>query len=297
MFNYFLPGVAKETVAPGEKLDHAFLATLGLSSVLADVHRVPGDATVTYMQKGPSGCPGGTVIAPVRKHSGPPQVLVNDGLQTWTSTREGKVWIGRITKDPVSPRELERIELIAGEDVPDETGNLWRIPIARAPHWNLPYGTLPQSYTFDEQGETQAHLLPKFEWLWDLAGEIQAWYAANRRLPDDATDEEKQEHAKVVRLPFSKLVQYAGRILGVNYRVGFAELTALHQAGAPVLTNNTVHAICQACYGWQVVEEAKKKTPASDSGPAPSSSPSTTGDAIPPAAPGTDPAAEPSPPR
>ena len=58
--------------------------------------------------------------------------------------------------------------------------------------------------------------------------------------------------------PFGWLVKMAARILAVNYRLGPAELNVLADRGSPVLTSDTVHAICQAAYGWEVREEAKK---------------------------------------
>lgn len=294
MFNYFLPGVKKETVAPGDKLDHAVLATLGLGEVLADLRDVPSDAQVVYANVGPASG-GGTFIVPTRKYSGVPQVRYDASLQNWKAANGGKFWLGWMAKDRPEVRDLERKELVAGEEIEDEQGNVWKVPIARAPHWNHTYGTLPQSYTFDDCGNPVPQLMPRFQWLWDLSGEIQQWYSSNADAIIAAQAEQQADSpppAPKTKAPFTRLVQYAARILAVNYRVSFVELNALHSAGLAVLTNDTVHSICQATYGWVLEEEVKKKSPTPDSADRPNSMPSTTGDGTPVVAPGTVPAAE-----
>lgn len=270
MFNYFLPGLTKAQVAPGETLDRDVLARVGLADVLSDCTRVPQHASVSDVRKGCGG-QAGCVIAPVRKHKGEPGTVFSHDLMTWKAVTG--YWIGWENNVPVSPQDLERLALIGGSEVADDGGRTWLIPIARAPHHGYEFGALPQSYTFGDDGEPTPHLVPSHAWLWELAGQIRDWYLAEAGPEEDATPLEKAQHE---RLPFTQLVKYAARILGVNYRLGPAELNVLHWLGAPVLTQAMVHRCCQTTYGWEVLEQAKKKPPASASAAAPSSSASTT---------------------
>lgn len=294
MFNYYLPGKTREQVAPGDKLEADLLRTAGLltadgGGVLADCTRVPAHASVLEVQRGPDG-KAGTVIAPVRKHSGEPGCFYSPTLQTWSPVRPGQLWIGYEHSVPFSPRLLERWNLVGGAEVSDEQGHVWIVPIARAPHYEHPFGTLPQAFTFDPAtGEPVPHLLAKFTWLWELAGEIREWYLAAAGPGSEATPEDKAT-APAAR-PFADLVRYAARILSVNYRIGQAELTVLFGLGTAVLTQETVHAICQATYGYEVLDLAKKNAPASAAAVAPSSSLSPIGDKTPAASPATAPAA------
>jgi hypothetical protein len=293
MFNYFLPGATKEQVAKGDKLDHDVLRNFGLGDALSDVHRVPEHATVIDQKIGPAGGPG-AVIAPVNPYKGPPDCFCDPLYQVWEACRGGRYWIGyskrhdpkRVPFQAITPQDIERFDALGGVPVADHGGREWAIPVCRAPNFGFEFGTLPQSYTLDpESGETQSHLQTDFAWLWDLAGQIRDWYIADLGPTEDATPAEKAAFKKP---EFSKLVGFAARLLGVNYRISPVELNVLHKLGVQLLTRDSVHPICRAAYGWEVLELAKKKPPEGTTDPAASFSPSTTGDATPPAAPGID---------
>lgn len=270
IFYYFLP-VSKDKLQVGDELDRDVLAEHGLADVLADVRRVPAHASVCGVSgnKGPGG-QSGVIVAPVSKHRGVPGIVGNDPLrQAWRP--RGKAWVGIATGAIPTPLDLERWKTIGGYKLEDPQHYEWQVPVARA-SW-MEFGTLPQSYKFDERGEPVPNLQPEFVWLWTLAGLVHDWYLS-QEPPEDATPAERAEHQP---RPFAELVKAAARVLAVNYRVGLAELNFLHDLGRPVLTQQTVHAICQTLFGWEVLEEAKKKQPAAAE-PAPaSSSPSTTG--------------------
>ena len=293
MFNYYLPGKTREQVAPGDQLNADVLRSVGLlaadgGGVLADCTRVPAHASVLDVQKGPDG-KAGTVIAPVRKHSGEPGCFYSPTLQTWQPVRPGLLWIGHEQSVAFSPRLLERWQIVGGAEVSDDNKHVWIVPIARAPYQQYAFGTLPQAYTFDPvTGEPVPHLLDRYTWLWELAGEIRDWYLAAAGPASEATPAEKAAHQA---RPFSDLIRYAARILGVNYRLGPAELNVLFSLACPVLTQETVHTICQATYGYEVLDAAKKNAPGGADEPAPSSSPSPTGEKTPAASPATGPAA------
>jgi hypothetical protein len=211
MFNYFIPGKTKEELAPGDKLDHDLLRSVSphLAGALRDVHKVPAHASVANVQRGPAGT-SGVVIAPVMVHRGPPDCFYDGSLQQWEPAHGGRYFIGYLKNAAVSAQDLERWETTGGIDVADDSGQKWLVPIARAPHFGVEYGTLPQSYTLDpDSGEPTPHLVPSWTWLWELAGEIRDWYASQEELPEDATPAEKAAH---VKRPFTELVRYAGRI-------------------------------------------------------------------------------------
>lgn len=268
VFYYFLPRIAKETVQIGDELSPAVLAEHGLAEILADVRRVPAHAAVSYVHNsnGPGGQPG-TIITPVSKHNGAGLIGNLPDRQTWVAVGDGKkLWVGALTKSPPSPLDLERWQTIGGYRVADPQSYEWLVPVARAPQ--MQFGTLPQSFTFGPAGEVIPNLQPQYQWLWELGRDIRDWYVAESGPSKEATPAEQAAH---VRLPFTWLVREAARILGVNYRVGLAELNLLHTLGRSVLTQSTVHAICQTVYGWEVFEEAKKNETAEEESTAPSS--------------------------
>lgn len=294
VFYYFLPKVPKERVAVGDELDRDVLAAAGLAEILADVRRVPIHASVSQVNEsvGPGKLPG-TVITPVSKHRGVGPIGNFPDRQTWRPIGNGThAWVGALTKDPPTPLDLERWQPIGGLKVTDPTSYEWLVPVARAAQLDLPYGTLPQSYSFDAQGEPVPSLLPQYAWLWELGREIQDWYASQMPLEgDDVTPEERAAHRPQ---PLAWLIKAAAKVLGVNYRVGLAELNLLHELGRPVLTQETAHTICQQVVNYELVTQAKKKPPDSDSARPPSSMPSSPGAEIPPAFPGTAPVGAPS---
>lgn len=277
IFYYFLPKLAKEAVASGGEFDRQVLAAAGLVSAvpgqspgpLEDVRKVPVHASLctVHNNAGPGGQPG-TLICPVSKLRGPPPIVTPAlDRQIWRPVGDGsKLWIGALKSETPKPQDLERWETIGGAIVKDDAGCEWRVPVGRAPHLGLEFGTLPQSYTFGEDGEPKGNLSPAYTWLWQLASDVRDYY---RSVPpgDDATPEEKAAYEPP---SFNWLIKQAARILAVNYRVGPAELSFLHALGHGVLTQHTVHAIAQACFGLEVLEEAKKKPPDGESSPPPS---------------------------
>jgi hypothetical protein len=286
---YFLPRIAKERVARGDELDRELLAAHGLAEVLADVRRVPEHGSVSFVHDsvGPGQQPG-TVITPVSKHRGQGPIGNLPGQQTWQPIGDGKkAWVGALTKDPPSPLDLERWKLVGGLDVIDPGSHAWTVPVARAAGMGLEFGTLPQSYTFNADGEPIPNLLPQYAWLWELGAQIRDWYAS--QTPPEGDDVTPEERAAFRPRPVAWLIKAAAKVLGVNYRVGLAELNLLHELGRPVLTQETAHTICQQVVNYELVEEAKKKPLESDSPPAPSSSPSNPGAVTPPASPGIAP--------
>lgn len=249
-FYYFFKNRRVDEIARGEELDVALLTHYGLHETLADVRKVPLHATLSNV--GSNAGPGnscGALLVIGSKYTGAPDIVTithPKDLQKWVCVNEEKgLWLGVLKADPPRPQDLERFKVIGGGTVTDPQHYEWTLPVARALAHGMPYGTLPQSYRFDEQGEPQPVLDKAYEWLWNLAGEVKDWYVAS--------DSEN-------RRPHAWLVKTAAKLLGVNYRVGIPELNLLQEVGRSVLHQQTVGAICQACYGWEVLEEAKKNS-------------------------------------
>lgn len=251
-FYYFFRGRTVEDLAHGEEINHNLLAEYGLAETLSDVRKANaagGQAIVSNV--GSNAGPGkscGTVLTVNCRFTGSPRLIGNDPAQQhWVAANEEKgLWIGVLKGELPRPEELMRLETIGGYRVTDRQHYEWLIPVARAVPEKMPFGMLPQSYKFGSDGEPQPILDPKYQWLWDLSGEIMDWYR-------DSDAGQPRPHAW--------LVKTAAKLLGVNYRVGLAELNLLHDLGRSILNETTVGRICQACYGYEILEEAKKNSP------------------------------------
>ena len=254
-FYYYFPNRSPAELVQGEELNHNFLAEFGLSEVLADVRRIPlhGHVGPVNSNAGP-GKTCGVVLTVNGKYAGPPPKTGNwPDLQTWKPLRADKTaWIGVMKNELPRPEDLERLDIVFGPKVKDEGHYEWRVPCARAVHHGMPYGNLPQSYRFNDEGEPLPVLNSRWEWLWQLSGEIVDFYRA------ETTDQRKPE---------AWLVKQAARLLAVNYRLGLAELNFLFDLGRPVLQKDQVHLIAQASYGFEVLEEVKKKSPDEETAP------------------------------
>lgn len=268
-FYYYFPNVTAEQLSRNGQLNREILASAGVDELLADVVRVPQHAAVCDVHKGRG--PGGTsgvVLGISTRHGGsPPHVgnfpdrqkwIPREDLQRAAPVPAGQpiqCYLGWLETDPPASRDLERWAMVPGYTVNDAHNYEWQIPVGRSPREGFEYGTLPQSYLLAD-GEAAGVLQPSYQWLWELSGRIRDWYRNDDGPAEGATPEEIAQHQ---RPPFGWLVVQAARLLAVNYRVGHAELNALHRVGREVLTQATVHAICQASFDWQIVDEAKKK--------------------------------------
>lgn len=254
-FFYFFKNKRVDDLARGEEINHNLLAEFGLAEVLADVRKAPAHATATTV--GSNAGPGnscGAILTVGTKHSGAPAHIGNHpDRQHWVPLNDaGDAWIGVMKNELPRPEDLERFEIIYGGLVTDRQHLEWIVPVCRAAQEGMPFGTLPQSYSFDANGEPLPQLDSSFRWLWNLSGEIQDYYRPGQKERD-----------------FKWLVKAALKLLAVNYRIGVRELNLLHELGRPILTNNTAARIAQASYGWEVLEEAKKNLPEKEEPTAP----------------------------
>ncbi|MGV3605211.1 MAG: hypothetical protein ACO1RA_02305 [Planctomycetaceae bacterium] len=258
-FLYFIANVTEADLNKNGLLDRAILKAKGLDDVLSDVVQVPAHASLAEVKRlvGPGGNVG-VVLAPVSKHYGVPELVTFDpDRQKWFDRGNG-VWIGITTADdPPNAQGLERWTVIPGTIVADEQTQQWKIPIARWPSAGLEYGTLPQTYTFDDDGKPLAKVQSKYAYIWQLAGQVRDFFFTLHNAPDDNSTPEERANYKAPE--FDWLVIQAAIILGFNYRLGLKEINVLASLGRDILTQTTVTAICQSIYGMEVFEIAKKK--------------------------------------
>jgi len=256
---------------------------VGLGRSLDGVRRVVKQIVVDEIPKGPDDKPG-LIVYPV-----PTQGIQDEPTgyfpkrQTWLDPFESKqppFWIGWLKKSPPSPDDLVRDTIAPGIGMRDAHNRLWEIPVARSSL--APTGLLPKWWRFGPNGQSVGVVKDEFQELWTRAGQIWDYYNysnwRHRRdagddlnydrpddLPEDDEDDTPPPGAHESQAWLRSQAVYA---LGVNYRLDWAELNALHAAGLPVLDDQRVHAACQILIHAEFVDEYKKKEP-----PAPSPTP------------------------
>lgn len=257
-FLYFIANVTEADLNKNGLLDRAILKAKGLDDVLSDVVQVPAHASLAEVKRlvGPGGNVG-VVLAPVSKHYGVPELVTFDpDRQKWFDRGNG-VWIGITDGKIPGSQALERWQLITGYEVKDPSTQVWIAPICRSPKKGYQYGGLRQTYRFDPSGCPLSSISSDHRCLWELSGVCREFYSQLFNPPDnDATPEEK---AAYVEPDFLLMVGYAVSLLAANYRLGMPEINVLAELGRDVLTNTTVHAICQASFDIELLVNAKKK--------------------------------------
>lgn len=275
-FLYFIPNVTPDQLAPNGVLDRERLSQAGIAEVLADVLRAPEHASLCGVnrQNGP-GDQAGTVLVPVSPATGVPECVIYDPpRQVWRPMLQGDGWAGVITTELPGALDLCRWDMVRGYAATDSATQVWQVPLARRQH--AEYGYLPQVFTFDGACRPRGTVSRSARWLWDLSAEIAEGYANQADRP----------------LNLVWLAAQAVKILGFNYRLGPSEINLLAELGREMLTDYFVHFVCQAVYGLDLLETAKKKEPETPTESALNSCSLTTGDAIPPGSPITLPVTE-----
>jgi autotransporter passenger strand-loop-strand repeat protein len=218
------------------------IAKAGLQDVLSG-----GPVTSAMVGSGGPGGGGGIYVA-----SGD-GVISTSALSGWKPRGEG-VWIG-LDGDMPSESELRRQDIVRGVGVTLADGEPWEVPVGRL---CLSPGetSLPQRFGLGDDGSTVREVAPAYARLWELAGDV---FQALVGLPIDGEDASQQEEPEGIS--FERGVDIAADVLGVNYRVGRAELLM-----AGVLDTSSVRAVLYAFSDAQTyeeltlqVDEAKKK--------------------------------------
>lgn len=210
-----------------------------LSAVLKDVRKPIEDAAVTDVHgNGPDGT-AGVLVAPIGKHTGGASLITVDPAKTdWYSADFGKYWIGWVKGEVPGPMELERPALVRGSAIVDAFSREWKIPISRSPFGE--FGTLPKSFSFDAAGDPVEHVRRDAAWMWELGGHVNDQWAKDE--PD-----------------FRWLTQQVPVILGINYRVGPGELSAMHEADRGILTEEFIGGVTVGFIHGSIVREAVEK--------------------------------------
>lgn len=286
-YYYFLPQLTQRQLVQTNKLNRELLEGRGLGDVLADCQLWPRDITVSE-GLGPNGSNGVILYVPPISGVGDAALQYDAKRQTWQPVDDGSDrWIGWVTDDPPTPAELLRKgDRVTGRYVIDEAGREWLIPVARAT--DNPCGYLPQNFRYDAAGKSTSQVKPQHQWLWDVAGEV--WDCFNWRNWRSTLDAgEEPECERPADLPDTDpppgethdeqwLRKVALDVLGVNYRVGYAEINALADAGLPVLDEMRVQLITMCLIDLQFIRAVQKKTTAASTPTAPSTCDSSPGD-------------------
>jgi len=238
-FLYYIPKRTAESLLGPDGLLTVYAICENLRSVFRDIRKPIEDAAVSDVHaNGPDGG-AGVIVAPISRHTGHASIITVDPRKTdWFSADNGKYWIGWVKGELPGPHDLERPSLVRGTAVADVFAREWKIPIARSPHGQ--FGTLPKSFSFDPAGEPVEHVRKDAAWMWELGGLINDQWAKDD--PD-----------------FRWLTQQTPVILGINYRVGPSELSAMHQADRGIVTEEFVGGVTVGFIHGSIVRAAVEK--------------------------------------
>ena len=273
-FLYFLPGVTRALLAPGETLSRSILAARGLSDVFADVKDLADLAlNELSLASGPGGSPGVLVsILPVASREPPRRMKFDPKDQTirWSKrfnpAGDGECFLGLDTLALPTPADLERYQVLRGYDVELADGQRWHVPTVRY-HGG---GTcLPRSMGWDERGQFRTAIKPGYEKAWDDSGRIFSFLF--------------EKESETIYEP--EACELCTSALALNYRLDRPEISALG-----LLSSNNVRDVFDAIVDWPkiklFIEEQKKSADRSRAASSPNSTPGS-GDG----SPITDPAA------
>jgi len=198
--------------------------------------------------------------------------------QRWRRMPAQKAWVGLYHDAMPLPEDLARAELLGGRRLTLADGRDWIIPLARA--WNDSlesagwYHALPRQNDLDDAGRWVAgDVLPRYQRLWTVAtGWWDAKHAAIAAAVAEGTGDRGQGTGEeTVRAEFDfddfgGLNDAAAYVLGMNYRVGRAEIALLG-----LLDTSTASRILDAAVDWDVFMGWIEKKTAAGSPPADSS--------------------------
>lgn len=205
--------------------------------VLSDCKVLHDHVTQSYCPRGINGL-SGVLVAP-KRHDGElhPVLQVMPDIVSYQAS--DSVWVCH-GNHPVGPYGLQRRAVLhKGYLVEDSSSQAWQVPIVRSPQDGT---TLPRSITF-ERSKTTLKVQRQYQRLWDSCGELSAALAGN--CSEDVDDE--------------FLISAVVEAIGINYRVGRDELSALHELGQSVLDTDTLWRFVLAMTDFKFVEDVAKK--------------------------------------
>lgn len=262
---YFLPGLSKEQIAPGGRLNQALLAERGLAHVFGDRRGPQDDCAASGLSgRGPGGHSGVILCAlPVGKDA-PRRIGYYPAEQRWErgfALAEGKAvpaevppfYVGIDTAEPPGPEDLARSVRHKGYPVALGDGNQWEVPVILAPDGDT---SLPRTFAWDpESGELCGTVRAEYRDAWEASADTIAFFYG---------DEDDNER------PYEVILPRCLQALGLNYRLGPAEQNAL---GLIDTTNCTeiLGATVDAPKVRKLIEAEKKKRAAADAPATPGS--------------------------
>lgn len=176
----------------------------------------------------------------------------NEEQQTWS--QEGDYWVGFWNDNRPGPGDLERDSGIPGQTC-ELGGQSWRIPIVHAlsPAGDGFYTTLPRILKTDDQGNPFLDPERRYD---ELRRSVQ-WLFERIIVESLAVSEEA--HREDWPLDDLETLQLNARLLGVNYYLSVAEISALEL----LKDDETRYKPCLIAIGFQAFLEeaaAQKKT-------------------------------------
>lgn len=147
------------------------------------------------------------------------------------------VWI-HLFSDP-GPIHLQRDEIIDGHGIRLGDGNVWTVPVLRSAEGII---QLPKRLRLGKGGQLVGAVAPKYVALWEEAQVVWNLLTSGEGVP------------------FGKLWPFACRVLGLNYRVGQPEVSAMG-----LIDSDNIVKVAEAALDVPSMkilqEDAQKKSP------------------------------------
>jgi hypothetical protein len=241
-FQYFLPGVSRQSVT------RELLIAAGLGAVLRDRMTAndlcgQGSLALADVTSGPDGY-SGTILYPLTEaeqeadeDAPPPRIGYYKDEQTWD--KFAGYYVGWNPDALPAPEDLEQDVMLKGFYETLGDGRRWLCPLIRMVNGG---NNLPDVWGV-RNGKFTMSVKPDWNWAWDLSGEVWDYYS------------------READIPFELAFEWAVRLLGINYRIGPVEATALGLFGR----NDYMPVLRASIHGpfFEKLLAAQKKTPES----------------------------------
>ncbi len=241
-FFYYLPNVGEPFPYQQDgEIDQAKLQEVGLGH-LHDCELWGRDLLGgTVHGHGPDGGSGVCLYCrPTKPPRDEPLTRYHADKQTWQKGIGGSYWIGVIRGDEPRPDDLARFNQFEGANVTDTSRRLWQVPIARLP--SRPFGYLPASFSFDDEGNPVSQVRDDCQRLWQIGGTFfDAWQTGQIASMDDA-----------------EAINLVMEVLAMNYRLGKSEVRLLTETTGPIIDSDFMFAATNVVSGF-FDHVAKKK--------------------------------------
>lgn len=239
-FFYYLPNADEQTFKQDGEIDHSKLQQFGLGH-LYDCELWGRDLLGGMVRaNGPDGGSGVCLYCrPTNPPRDEPLTRYDPGKQIWRKGIGGDFWVGVITEDIPQPSGMGRFLQFEGMGVNDSSGRNWAIPVARLPE--RPFGYLPTSFSFDDDGKPISKVRNDCERLWAIGGTFfDAWMSGTIGAMAD-----------------EEAIGLVLEVLAMNYRIGKSEIRLLTEIAGPIIDSDFMFAATNVVSGF--FAEANKK--------------------------------------